>query len=120
MTNSPNCSQLLCAELQGFAEAEWNDMRQEIRQRVLKETIEIVDAAITKAKQGHYQFMKYLFELAGLYPQVNEESGGSDLSLAHVLCDRLGLAPAPDVAMGDELLHGKNQADEHGNGHALK
>jgi hypothetical protein len=120
MPNTPSCSHLLCAELQGSAEAEWNDIRQRIRERVLSEIINIVDAAIEKAKGGHYQFMKYLLELAGLYPPAKEESGGNDCSLARALCDRLGLPPTPDLVIGENVLPESADPEEHGNGHALK
>ncbi len=79
----------------------------------------MVTAAIEKGKAGHYQIMKYLFELAGLYPLELDEHTGDDFSLARTLCDRLGLPPAPEDLEAEILKQPENPTGQ-GNGHALK
>ena len=69
---------------------------------------EIVAAAVVKAKEGQFQAMKYLFELAGIHPPRTQDEKSGDLSLARLLCREIGLLeepvageekqPSPDVA----------------------
>lgn len=93
-----------------------------IRDLVMAAAGKMVQAAIERAKSGNDQIIKYLFEIAGLYPELNPENPSDDFSLARHLCDRLGLLPAPEA----EVLPGPAQAEvlppvhETGNGHALK
>ena len=94
-----------------------------VRQLVMAAAGEMVRAAIERAKTGHDQIIKYLFEIAGLYPELNPEAPADESSLARLLCDRLGLPPAPDPASNPvqaEILAPVEHSDEHGNGHALK
>jgi hypothetical protein len=82
---------------------------------------EMVRAAIERAKTGHDQIIRYLFEIAGLYPELNPEAPTDELSLAHYLCERLGLPPAPDPEpVQAEVLAPADPIKESGNGHALK
>ena len=63
-----------------------------LRKVVIAEARKIVLAAVEKAKDGNYQVMKYLFEVAGLYPSTTTKSNEEDeLSLVRCLCLRLGL-----------------------------
>lgn len=123
MTDMPGCARCLGEETQACGAGEWAEVRRRIREDVIRQAGEMVAAAIEKAKGGHYQIMKYLFELAGLYPQAADENAGDDFSLARVLCDRLGLPPAPvsatDALQADVLEAGQSPS-ERGNGHALK
>ena len=94
-----------------------------IRQLVMQAAGNMVQAAIERAKTGHDQIIKYLFEIAGLYPELNPEAPADEFSLANYLCERLGLPPAPDPApqpLQGEVLTPAEPAPERGNGHALK
>jgi hypothetical protein len=96
-----------------------------IRQLVMAAAGQMVQAAIQRAKDGQDQIIKYLFEVAGLYPELNAENPSDDLSLARHLCDRLGLPPAPEAeALSNpgqsEVLPPVHPAAASGNGHALK
>src|SRR5437879_11227307 len=96
-----------------------------IRQLVMAAAGKMVQAAIQRAKDGQDQIIKYLFEVAGLYPELNAENPSDDFSLARQLCDRLGLPPAPEgealpePAQG-EVLAPVKCATSRDNGHALK
>jgi antitoxin component of MazEF toxin-antitoxin module len=72
-------------------------VRQEIRQAVSSEAVKMVRRIIKEVDISHYTSMKYLFELAGLYPATpQEETAGGD-SLAKTLLSRLGLEESPMV-----------------------
>jgi hypothetical protein len=96
-----------------------------IRQLVMAAAGEMVQAAIQRAKDGQDQIIKYLFEVAGLYPELNADNPSDDFSLARHLCERLGLPPAPepeahpDSAQG-EVLPPVKCTTGRDNGHALK
>lgn len=99
--------------------ADWAEVRRQIKEKIVLEAWEMVLAAIKKAKAGNYQIMKYLFELAGLYPLEAGEKTDEDFSLSRMLCDRLGLPPAPE-SVEAEVIKVSENASERGNGHALK
>jgi|SRR5581483_3072737 hypothetical protein len=88
-----------------------------IKRMVVAEAGDIILAAIEKAKKGHYQCLKYLFELAGLYPAVAEKMEENNLSLARTLCDQLGL-PAEDEGVPKTSSKGDESIPM--NGHALE
>lgn len=98
--------------------SDFSQVRGLIRQLVMAAAGEMVRAAIERAKTGNDQIIKYLFEIAGLYPELNPDAPADELSLAHYLCDRLGLPPAPEPQ--PEVLAPANPLKESGNGHALK
>jgi hypothetical protein len=96
-----------------------------IRELVMDAAGKMVQAAIERAKNGQDQIIKYLFEIAGLYPELNADNPSDDFSLARHLCERLGLPPAPepeahpDSAQGEVLAPVKCTTGRD-NGHALK
>lgn len=69
-------------------------IRQALTGAILTNAKDIIDAAIKKAKEGHYSITRLLFGIAGLYPAPRSASDASDHSLADLLCKELGL-PAP-------------------------
>jgi len=81
--------------------------RRELARIIGAAAAEIVNAAIAKAKAGQFQAMKYLFELAGIHPVHVEEGEAGDLSLAQVLCRKLGLpeenSPSADGEQRQEV-----------------
>src|SRR5690242_12526145 len=96
-----------------------------IRELVMEAAGKMVQAAIERAKNGQDQIIKYLFEIAGLYPELNADDPSDDFSLARQLCERLGLPPAPEAQALPEPVQGEvlapvPRSNESGNGHALK
>ena len=66
-------------------------VRKEISRVVGSEAVRMVRRIIAEVDIGHYSAMKYLFELAGLYPATAQEETAGDDSLAKTLLRRLGL-----------------------------
>ena len=123
MTDRLSSSHSVVGAVQSCADIDCAEVRVQIRQRVLADMQDIIDAAIRKAKEGHFQVLKYLFEVAGLYPQGNDESAKEDLSLARALCDRLGLPPLPEQTAPVQTTEPSEEfgpRSDHDNGHALK
>jgi hypothetical protein len=95
------------------------DLQQEIRETVALGAVAIVQNAVERAKEaGQYQLIKFLFEIAGLYPVGPKESESKELSLARMLCRELGVPENPglDVQAGDAAEKEERGAD----GHAVK
>jgi hypothetical protein len=68
------------------------EARETTLRMVRESTPGIVAGLITAAKGGQVASAKYLFELAGLYPAVNDTSAEEkEESLAYTLLKRLGL-----------------------------
>jgi len=65
-------------------------VRQKISDVVVKEAMAMVTTTIDQVKEGHFQAMKYLFEMVGLFPATEEKSVPRE-SLAGTLLGRLGL-----------------------------
>jgi hypothetical protein len=101
------------------AEIDWDKIRQDITDVVASDATEIIKALSQKAKEGHLQAAKFLFALAGFFPQRADRSGVEDCSLARFLCDHLGLPPAPETIEG-QIVTPENRSSPRGNGHALK
>ncbi len=96
-----------------------------IRQLVMQAAGNMVQAAIERAKTGNDQIIKYLFEIAGLYPELSPENPSGDFSLAEYLCEHLGLPPVPEddplpARVQGEVLAPVDAPKPGGNGHALK
>jgi hypothetical protein len=67
-------------------------VRRAISELVGSEAVGIVRKVMGEIDVDHYTTMKYLFELAGLYPvEVQEEIADDDDSLTKTLLSRLGL-----------------------------
>ena len=90
--------------------------RRQITNLIADEARAMVVEAIKKAKKGQYQVMKYLFQLAGVFPAIAQQAAqDDDLSLARDLCNQLGLREPK----GEELS-GTGGGESRTNGHALK
>jgi hypothetical protein len=90
--------------------------RRQITNLIADEAGAMVVEAIKKAKKGQYQVMKYLFQLAGVFPAIAQQAAqDDDLSLARDLCNPLGLREPK----GGELS-GTGGGESRTNGHALK
>ena len=62
----------------------------EITRLVRSSAVEMVENTIDQARQGHYQAMRYLFEMAGLFP-VSQETRSEGDSLAKTLLGHLAV-----------------------------
>lgn len=88
----------------------------EIRKTVAFGAVAIVQNAVERAKEaGQYQLIKFLFEIAGLYPVQPKDSESKELSLARMLCRELGVPENPDLDMqaGDAAEKEGRGADCH-------
>ncbi|MGA8154175.1 MAG: hypothetical protein WB952_24725 [Terriglobales bacterium] len=67
-------------------------LREQITNLVCVEAVGMVETTIEQVRNGHYQALKYLFEMIGLYPAA----GGGDVpeedSLAATLLRHLGIS----------------------------
>ncbi|MBZ5599546.1 MAG: hypothetical protein LAN83_14645 [Acidobacteriia bacterium] len=70
-------------------------IRREISQVVGEEAVRMVRRVMEGIDIRHYAAMKYLFEMAGLYPAAPQEETEDDDSLAKTLLCRLGLGETP-------------------------
>jgi len=52
----------------------------------------MVETTIEQVQNGHYQALKYLFEMIGLYPAVGAPEGSQEDSLARTLLRHLGIS----------------------------
>ena len=79
---------------------ESTDVRSECSKLVKAEATEITAAVIGEGKKGQLGPMKYLFELANIFPTADDGSQTSarEDSLAETLLNRLGIPTSPVVA----------------------
>jgi len=71
-------------------------LRDQISKQIHASAQEMVGATIQQVNDGHYQAMKYLFEMIGLFPAPAMQDAQQEDSLAGMLLNRLG--------MGEETL----------------
>ena len=82
-------------------------VRRKISELVAQNAVPMVQQAIEAVREeGQYQAIKYLFEMIGLFPAVVQEDSESQDSLAQVLLEQLGLAPAEP---GKQLPHRRTE-----------
>jgi|1185.fasta_scaffold456616_1 hypothetical protein len=81
-------------------ERESTDVRKECSKLVKAEATEITAAVIGEGKKGQLGPMKYLFEMANIFPTTDDGSQTSarEDSLAETLLNRLGIPTSPVVA----------------------
>src|SRR6185369_8202068 len=97
-------------------------IRQTIIRMVGVAASDMVRAAIGEAKKGHATSLKYLFEMAGLYPATleTEQAERREMSLAEMFCRELGLPMRPpDVREKELLAEGQVQPPAE-SGHAVE
>lgn len=66
-------------------------LRGEISKLVRAAAAGMVSTTIEQANDGHYQAMKYLFEMIGLFPAPVMQDAPQEDSLAGMLLNRLGM-----------------------------
>ena len=77
-------------------------IRRQIANLVGNRALEVVQQVLDQTGRGNYQAMKYLFEIAGLFPlTVTEETSGED-SLTKTLLNYLGDAAQRGPEQNDE------------------
>jgi len=81
-------------------ERESTDVRKECSKLVKAKATEITAAVIGEGKKGQLGPMKYLFEMANIFPTTDDGSQTSarEDSLAETLLNRLGIPTSPVVA----------------------
>jgi predicted RNase H-like nuclease len=80
------------------AAADLAKVQEEIRKTVARGAVAIIQNAVQHAvENSQFQLIKFLFEIAGLYPAVSSGGETKELSLARMLCRQLGLPEDPEV-----------------------
>ena len=68
-------------------------VREKVASMVASEVEDMVNAAIGEGNKGHFQAMKYLFEVAGIFPAGQTPEGDErETSFSELLCKQLELA----------------------------
>src|SRR5438270_7812363 len=104
-------------------ERDAKEVRHECSKLVKEDAREVTVAVIGEAKKGQLGPMKYLFEMANIFPQADDgsQTSAEEESLAETLLNRLGIPTHPVVAdeyekAANEVipagLAGKEDADE--------
>ena len=90
-------------------ERDAKEVRHECSKLVKEDAREVTVAVIGEAKKGQLGPMKYLFELANIFPQaaVGSQTSAEEDSLAETLLTRLGIPTHPVVA--DEYEKAANE-----------
>jgi hypothetical protein len=89
-----------------------NEILRDITSLVRGEAVDIAGKLLEAAKSGQLAHARYLFEVAGIYPKVDESAeSGSGESLTYRLMKELGLPAEPGIAAGDHATSdgGKNE-----------
>jgi hypothetical protein len=73
------------------APIERNALRDDIKTLVCANAVKMVRKTIAQVGNGHYQGMKYLFEMIGLFPAIAQPETHEEDSLAGMLLSRLGI-----------------------------
>ena len=79
-------------------------IRRQIANLVGNRALEVVQQVLDQTGRGNYQAIKYLFEIAGLFPVTVTEDTSSDDSLTKTLLDYLGDAAQPESGQDDESM----------------
>ena len=67
-------------------------LRQQITNVVCAAALPMVEKTIAEVQSGHYQALKYLFEMIGLYPATGAHETPEEDSLAKTLLRHLGIS----------------------------
>jgi hypothetical protein len=94
---------------QGKNERDSKEVRQECSKLVKDDATELTAAVIEEAKKGQLGPVKYLFEMANIFPQADDgsQTSAKEDSLAETLLNRLGIPTHPVVA--DEYEKAANE-----------
>lgn len=90
-------------------ERDAKEVRHECSKLVKEDAREVTVAVIGEAKKGQLGPMKYLFEMANIFPQADDgsQTSAEEDSLAETLLNRLGIPTHPVVA--DEYEKAANE-----------
>ena len=90
-------------------EPDSSEVRKECSKLVKDDATQVTAAVIGEAKKGQLASMKYLFEMANIFPQAEDgsQSSAEEDSLAETLLHRLGIPTHPVVA--DEYEKAANE-----------
>jgi hypothetical protein len=93
----------------GKKERDSREVRHECSKLVKEDAREVTVAVIGEAKKGQLGPMKYLFEMANIFPQADDgsQTSAEEDSLAETLLTRLGIPTHPVVA--DEYEKAANE-----------
>ena len=84
------------------------EVRKEIAAKVEAQADELADAVIEEGKKGQLATVKYLCEMAHIFPEVFAEDPANDESLAATLLNKLGVPLEPVIhdmyEKGEDIL----------------
>ena len=94
---------------QGKNERDSKQVRQECSKLVKEDATKLTEAVIGEGKKGQLGSVKYLFEMANIFPQTDDgtQTSAKEDSLAETLLNRLGIPTHPVVA--DEYEKAANE-----------
>jgi hypothetical protein len=72
-------------------------LRQQITSLVCARAVKMVETTIEQVQNGHYQALKYLFEMIGLYPGADVQEASQEDSLAMTLLRHLGISEEGEI-----------------------
>jgi hypothetical protein len=78
------------------------EARENVASLVRTSATDIATGVLTVAKAGQLASAKYLFEMAGLYPAMEEAATLPENSLAHTLLRRMGQPTEPATCADDQ------------------
>lgn len=82
-------------------DVDFTALRQQIRNRVGKEALVMVESTIEAVNNGQYAALKYLFEAVGLFPADLADEAQQQDGLAPTLLRALGV---PDISTNENAV----------------
>jgi hypothetical protein len=67
------------------------NVREQITELVCQKASAMISSTIAQVEKGHYTALKFLLEIAGIYPIRSKDAEEEDYGLAKTLLERLGL-----------------------------
>jgi hypothetical protein len=84
-------------------------VRQNATNLIGREAALMLKAVINECKKGQYQSLKYLFEVAGIFPATADAPQEHEPSFAEFLCKQLGL---PEEMPEEEVTNDTLESEE--------
>ena len=101
----------------GLRPASVVEVREEITQLICQHAFAMILSTIAQVRKGRYPALKFLFEIAGIYPGQSSDEDEHNHGLAKTLLERLGLLEENSSETGYERLEPEQMS---GASHAVK
>jgi hypothetical protein len=93
------------------------EVREEITQLICQHAFAMIFSTIAEVRKGRYTALKFLFEIASIYPGQSSEEDEHSHGLARTLLERMGLLEENSSETGYERLEAEQMS---GASHAVK